>query len=96
MGHDPTRGSVQEVFRISRLGRIGSGRTGSRGVRNRTGRVRPANEGFKSDGSGQITRTRPDPQELTRPVYNPPIFRLKLDTEVTVPTSAAASSSNSR
>ena len=62
-GHDPTRGSVQEGFKISRVGSghhvlksHGSGRVGSRGFQNLAGRV--GSKGFKISrvGSGHDPR----------------------------------------
>ena len=71
MGHDPSRGSDPEVFKISRSesGRVGSGRVrrcskshgSGQEVSYLTGRV----------GSGRVTLTRPDPRELIRPVKCP-------------------------
>ena len=51
MGHDPTRGMGQEVFKMSR---VGSGRVGSGGF-------------SKPHGSGHGTLTRPDRRDPTRP-----------------------------
>ena len=50
-GHDPTRGSRHDVFKMSR---VGSGRVGSENVQNVTGRVGSGQEVFKSRGSGQV------------------------------------------
>ena len=65
MGHDPTRGSRQEVFKISRV-RSGSGREVPRSSRvesgrvksfsNMTGRIGSGQELFKCHGSGRVSR----------------------------------------
>ena len=62
-------GRVRIFSKACGLSRLGSG-----GIRNLTGRIGSGQEVFKSLGSGQVTSTRADPREVTRPMTSPQSF----------------------
>ena len=71
MGHDPTRGSGQEVFKTRGSSPLGSGRVRRCSKSYGSGRDGMGQVFFKSHGSGRATLTRSSPREVIRPVESP-------------------------